>query len=199
MRGCHYDFGADGRATVEVNHILIDHANAAGGDALANGLRKPPPDRAAEKGSVAEHFPMRKFPATRRLRGGRAVASCRQEAQSHDRTATDSAARRSGRVAPGRAAQPRPCLRRPGPRQQAGRASRTDHQVIEMWRPNTDAWAWRGHLDSVAATIIDGETASRLRQERLAGSRSREERSQRPVAGRGEGRQGTRAGLRRRD
>ena len=38
-------------------------------------------------------------------------------------------------------------------------------------------------LNSVAATIIDGETASRLRQERLAGSRSREERSQRPVAG----------------
>jgi Adenylate and Guanylate cyclase catalytic domain len=36
--------------------------------------------------------------------------------------------------------------------------------VIEMWRPNTDAWALRGHLDSVAATIIDGETASRLRQ-----------------------------------
>jgi hypothetical protein len=55
--------------------------------------------------------------------------------------------------------------------------------VIEMWRPNTDAWALRGHLDSVAATIIDGETASRLRQERLAGSRSREERSQRTVAG----------------
>ena len=50
------------------------------------------------------------------------------------------------------------------------------HVVIEMWRPNTDAWALRGHLDSVAATIIDGETASRLRQERLAGSRSREER-----------------------
>jgi hypothetical protein len=55
--------------------------------------------------------------------------------------------------------------------------------VIEMWRPNTDAWALRGHLDSVAATIIDGETASRLRQERLAGSRSLEEQSQRPVAG----------------
>ena len=55
--------------------------------------------------------------------------------------------------------------------------------VIEMWRPNTDAWALRGHLNSVAATMIDGETASRLRQERLAGSRSREERSQRPVAG----------------
>jgi hypothetical protein len=53
----------------------------------------------------------------------------------------------------------------------------------QMWRPNTDAWALRGHLDSVAATIIDGETASRLRQEWLAGSRSREERSQRPVAG----------------
>jgi hypothetical protein len=40
-----------------------------------NRFRKPPPDRAAEKGSVAEHFPMRKFPATRRLRGGRAVAA----------------------------------------------------------------------------------------------------------------------------
>ena len=25
--------------------------------------------------------------------------------------------------------------------------------VIEMWRPNTDAWALRGHLHSVAATI----------------------------------------------
>jgi hypothetical protein len=55
--------------------------------------------------------------------------------------------------------------------------------VIEMWRPNTDAWALRGHLGAVAATIIDGETASRLRQERLAGSRSREERPLRPVAG----------------
>jgi hypothetical protein len=59
-------------------------------------------------------------------------------------------------------------------------SSENDHKhagdaVIEMWRPNTDAWALRGHLDSVAATIIDGETASRLRQERLAGSRSREE------------------------
>ena len=43
-----------------------------------NRFRKPPPDRAAEKGSVAEHFPMQKFPATRRLRGGRAVASCRR-------------------------------------------------------------------------------------------------------------------------
>ena len=47
-----------------------------------------------------------------------------------------------------------------------------------MWRPNTDACALRGHPVQVAATIIDGETASRLRQERLAGSRSREERSQ---------------------
>jgi hypothetical protein len=64
----------------------------------------------------------------------------------------------------------------------ASRMSPAD-AVIEMWRPNTDAWALRGHLDSVAATIIDGETASRLRQERLAGSRLREERSQRPVAG----------------
>jgi hypothetical protein len=43
--------------------------------------------------------------------------------------------------------------------------------VIEMWRPNTDAWALRGHLGAVAATVIDGETASRLCQERLAGSR----------------------------
>jgi hypothetical protein len=72
-------------------------------------------------------------------------------------------------------------------------SSENDHKhagdaVIEMWRPNTDAWALRGHLDSVAATIIDGETASRLRQERLAGSRSREERrraamAKSPVAG----------------
>jgi hypothetical protein len=43
-------------------------------------------------------------------------------------------------------------------------------------------------MHSVAATIIDGETASRLRQERLAGSRSREERrraamAKSPVAG----------------
>ena len=49
--------------------------------------------------------------------------------------------------------------------------------VIEMWRPNTDEWVLRGRLGAVAATVIDGETASRLRQEWLAGSRSREERS----------------------
>ena len=48
--------------------------------------------------------------------------------------------------------------------------------VIEMWRPNTDEWVLRGRLGAVAATVIDGETASRLRQEWLAGSRSREER-----------------------
>jgi hypothetical protein len=29
-----------------------------------------------------------------------------------------------------------------------------------MWRPNTDEWALRGRLGAVAATIIDGETAS---------------------------------------
>jgi hypothetical protein len=33
--------------------------------------------------------------------------------------------------------------------------------VIEMWRPNTDEWALRGHLGVVAAPIIDGESASR--------------------------------------
>jgi hypothetical protein len=33
--------------------------------------------------------------------------------------------------------------------------------VIEMWRPNGDEFALRGHLDTVAATVIDGETASR--------------------------------------
>ena len=33
--------------------------------------------------------------------------------------------------------------------------------VIEMWRPNTADWALRGRLGAVAATVIDGETASR--------------------------------------
>ena len=42
--------------------------------------------------------------------------------------------------------------------------------VIEMWRPDTDEWVLRGRLGAVAATVIDGETASRLRQEWLAGS-----------------------------
>jgi hypothetical protein len=32
--------------------------------------------------------------------------------------------------------------------------------AIEMWRPNTDEAALLGHLGAVAATIIDGETAS---------------------------------------
>ena len=45
--------------------------------------------------------------------------------------------------------------------------------VIEMWRPNSDEWALRGRLGAVAATVIDGETALALRQERLSGSRSR--------------------------
>ena len=44
--------------------------------------------------------------------------------------------------------------------------------VIEMWRPNTDAWALRGHLDSVAAKVSppavgQRSTASRLADERL--------------------------------
>ena len=33
--------------------------------------------------------------------------------------------------------------------------------VVEMWRPNADEWALRGRLGAVAATIIEGETASR--------------------------------------
>ena len=45
--------------------------------------------------------------------------------------------------------------------------------VIEMWRPNSDEWALKGRLEAVAATVIDGETALALRQERPAGSRSR--------------------------
>jgi hypothetical protein len=32
--------------------------------------------------------------------------------------------------------------------------------VLEMWRPNTDEWALRGRLGSVAATVMDGETSS---------------------------------------
>ena len=32
--------------------------------------------------------------------------------------------------------------------------------TVEMWRPNTDEFALRGHLGTVAATVIDGETAS---------------------------------------
>ena len=32
--------------------------------------------------------------------------------------------------------------------------------MVEMWRPNSDEWALRGRLGAVAATIIDGETAS---------------------------------------
>ena len=33
--------------------------------------------------------------------------------------------------------------------------------LIEMWRPNTAEWALRGRLGAVAATVIDGEKASR--------------------------------------
>jgi hypothetical protein len=33
--------------------------------------------------------------------------------------------------------------------------------MVEMWRPNTDEFALRGHLGTVAAAVIDGETASR--------------------------------------
>jgi hypothetical protein len=33
--------------------------------------------------------------------------------------------------------------------------------MIEMWRPNAAEFALRGRLGAVAATVIDGETASR--------------------------------------
>ena len=33
--------------------------------------------------------------------------------------------------------------------------------VIEMWRSSTDEWSLRGCVGAVAATVIDGETASR--------------------------------------
>jgi hypothetical protein len=33
--------------------------------------------------------------------------------------------------------------------------------AIEMWRPDTDDWALQGRLGAVAATVMDGETASR--------------------------------------
>jgi hypothetical protein len=33
--------------------------------------------------------------------------------------------------------------------------------VLEMWRPNATDWALRGRLGAVAATVMDGETASR--------------------------------------
>jgi hypothetical protein len=29
-----------------------------------------------------------------------------------------------------------------------------------MWRPNTEEWALRGRIGPVAATLLDGETAS---------------------------------------
>lgn len=32
--------------------------------------------------------------------------------------------------------------------------------MVELWRPNTGEWAMRGRLGAVAATVIDGETAS---------------------------------------
>jgi hypothetical protein len=33
--------------------------------------------------------------------------------------------------------------------------------MMEMWRPNAAEWALRGRLGAVAATVVDGETASR--------------------------------------
>jgi hypothetical protein len=33
--------------------------------------------------------------------------------------------------------------------------------LLEMWRPGATEWALRGRLGAVAATVIEGETASR--------------------------------------
>jgi hypothetical protein len=54
--------------------------------------------------------------------------------------------------------------------------------VIEMWRPNTDEWALRGRLGSVAATVMDGETASHCAKNG-APSRDPEQDGQRTAAG----------------
>jgi hypothetical protein len=40
--------------------------------------------------------------------------------------------------------------------------------MVEMWRPNTAEWALRGRLGAVAATIIDGETASHCAKNRVS-------------------------------
>jgi hypothetical protein len=56
--------------------------------------------------------------------------------------------------------------------------------VIEMWRPNTDEFALRGRLGAVAATVMDGETAShRAKNSSLA--RDSELDGQRAAAGLG--------------
>ncbi len=40
-------------------------------------------------------------------------------------------------------------------------------RVIEMWHVNKDAWSLRGHLGEVAATLVDGETVSRIAKNRV--------------------------------
>jgi hypothetical protein len=54
--------------------------------------------------------------------------------------------------------------------------------VIEMWRPNTDEWALRGRLGSVAATVMDGETASHCARNGVP-NRDPEQGGQRTAAG----------------
>jgi hypothetical protein len=51
-----------------------------------------------------------------------------------------------------------------------------------MWRAGTDAWALRGRLGAVAATLLDGETASR-RAKNGSSTRHREQDGEMAVAG----------------
>ncbi len=44
--------------------------------------------------------------------------------------------------------------------------------MVEMWRPNSDAWALRGRLGAVAATVIDGETTKNGAPSRFPGTTS---------------------------
>jgi hypothetical protein len=41
------------------------------------------------------------------------------------------------------------------------------NRTIEMWRDHADTWSLRGQLGAVAATLIDGEKASRSAKNRL--------------------------------
>jgi len=52
--------------------------------------------------------------------------------------------------------------------------------VIEIWRPDTHEWAMRGRLGAVAATVIEGETASRCAK-KGSPARDHEQSSQRAL------------------
>jgi hypothetical protein len=54
--------------------------------------------------------------------------------------------------------------------------------VVEVWRPNAAEWAMRGRLGAVAATVIDGEKASRGAKNRSP-AHDPEQGSQRAAAG----------------